>query len=295
MNKLLHYTFFFFLLSLELYSQCNLGLITIEKCDMENIDFDGFNGPDGIINIYTETGTTLADGTWSIDPRFDSVLDIVTGNLSTWALKDASTIATQNDYFFELNNAATCGTDPVRTARLILGPFSGVALPPSGPLNVNAQGCDLGGFDLFSAFTLDNITPSPHLNGIWTYNGSSSSFIAINGSSLMVEIPYQPGVPLVDQEIFELTYTVPGIFGCSTSKQTTVRVAMVRQVDPGESSPIDICEDDLLAGTYDADIDLTNDLYLVGEDIEGIWLSDPTGQIDNEQDSMVNLRVIYNN
>lgn len=294
MNKLLHYTFFFFLLSLELYSQCNLGLTTIEKCDMENIDFDGVNGPDGIINIYTETGTTPADGIWSIDPRFDSAFDIITGNLFMWELKKATTIATQGDYFFELKNT-TCGDVPVRTARLILGPYSGVALPPSGPLNVNAQGCDLGGFDLFSAFALDNTTPSPHSNGEWTYNGSSSSFIAINGSTLVVEIPYQQGVPLVDQEVFELTYTVPGIFGCSISKQTTVRVAMVRQVDPGESSPIDICEDDLLAGTYDADIDLTNDLYLNGEDIEGIWLSDPTGQIDNEQDSMVNLRVIYDN
>ncbi|WP_438423447.1 gliding motility-associated C-terminal domain-containing protein [Aquimarina macrocephali] len=262
---------------------------------MENIDFDGVDGPDGIINIYTETGTTPADGTWTIDPKFVSAFDAATGNLFMWELKKSTTIITQDDYFFELKNA-TCGDVPVRTARLVLGPYSGVALPPSGPLNVNAQGCDLIGFDLFSAFALDKNTPSPHLNGEWTYNGSSSSFISVNNDGfLKVEIPYQPGVPLVDQEVFELTYTVSGIAGCSPPQQTTVRVAMVRQVDSGESEPIHICEDDLLAGVYDADIDLTNDLYLLGEDIEGIWLPEPTGQIDNSQDSMVNLRAIYDN
>ncbi len=293
-SKLLVLLFTVSLITKRIHSQCNLGLITIEKCDMENIDFDGVNGPDGIINLYNETGTTLADGTWRIDPRFRSAFDEATGNLSTWALKRATTVATQNDYFFELMNAATCGTDPVRTARLILGPFSGVALPPSGPNNVNAQGCDFDGFDLFSAFALDSNTPSPHLNGEWTYNGSSPNFGGINGSVLLVDIPYQPGVPLVDQEVFELTYTVFGVSGC-IAEQTTVRVAMVRQVDSGESEPTHICEDDLLAGVYDADIDLTNDLYLLGEDIEGIWLPEPTGQIENSQDSMVNLRAIYDN
>ncbi|WP_106794605.1 gliding motility-associated C-terminal domain-containing protein [Aquimarina sp. Aq78] len=262
---------------------------------MENIDFDGVDGPDGIINIYTETGTTPADGTWTIDPKFVSAFDAATGNLFMWELKRATTIVTQDDYFFELKNG-TCGDVPVRTAKLVLGPYSGVALPPSGPLNVNAQGCDLIGFDLFSAFALDKNTPSPHLNGEWTYNGSSSSFISVNNDGfLMVEIPYQAGVPLVDQEVFELTYTVSGIAGCSPPQQTTVRVAMVRQVDSGSSDRINICEDDLLAGVYDADIDLTNDLYLSDEDIEGIWLPEPTGQISNSQDSMVNLRAIYDN
>ncbi|WP_101448864.1 gliding motility-associated C-terminal domain-containing protein [Aquimarina sp. MAR_2010_214] len=262
---------------------------------MENIDFDGVNGPDGIINIYTETGTTPADGKWTIDPKFVSAFDVVTGKLFMWELKKATTTATQNDYFFELKNT-TCGDVPVRTARLILGPYSGVALPPSGPLNVNAQGCDFEGFDLFSAFALDKNTPSPHLNGKWTYNGSSSSFKSVNSDgSLMVEIPYQPGVPLVDQEVFELTYTVSGMAGCSPPQQTTIRVAMVRQVKSGTSEPIDICEDDLLAGVFDTDIDLRDDKFLKGEDIEGIWLSEPTGQIDNEQDSKINLRTIYNN
>ncbi|MFD2185337.1 gliding motility-associated C-terminal domain-containing protein [Aquimarina celericrescens] len=277
------------------YSQCDLGLITIEQCDMENIDFDTDGNPDGIINIYTETGTTVADGTWMIDPKYDAAFDAATGQLSTWELKNSTTPATLDEYFFELRNT-TCGDDPVRTARLILGPYSGVALPPSGPLNVNATGCDndgLEGFDLFNAFAINDEIPSPHLNGVWTYNGSSSSYLGVSESKLFVRIPYQPGIPLVDQEVFELTYTVSGAEGCATPQQTTVRVAMVRQVDSGNPTPIDICEDDMLAGIYDTEIDLRDDQYLEEEDIEGSWLSEPTGEIEDEQDSMINLRTIY--
>ncbi|WP_235010995.1 gliding motility-associated C-terminal domain-containing protein [Aquimarina sp. AU119] len=293
-DKLLLFTFPFFFIFQITFGQCDLGLITIEECDMENVDFDGINGPDGIINLYTETGTTPMDGVWSIDPEFNAAFDATTGNLSMWELKKATTLITQNDYFFELRNA-TCGDVPFRTARLILGPYSGIALPPSGPLNINAQGCDSEGFNLFSAFALDDITPSPHSNGEWTYNGTSSSFLQIVDSKLFVDIPYQPGIPLVDQEVFEVTYTVGGILGCSTSQSTTVRIAMVRQVDPGIGESIAICEDDMLAGVYDADINLRDDEYLDGEDIEGIWLSEPTGEIDDELDSVINLRTIYDN
>ncbi|WP_271767696.1 gliding motility-associated C-terminal domain-containing protein [Aquimarina algiphila] len=293
-DKLLLFIFFLFLIFQTTSAQCDLGLITIEECDMENVDFDMDGTPDGVINLYAETGTTPADGVWNIDPRFSVAFDISTGNLSTWALKNSTTILTQNDYFFELKNA-TCGDVPFRTARLILGPYSGVALPPSGPLNINAQGCDEGGFNLFNAFLINSTIPSPHLNGEWTYNGSSPSFIGISGSQLNVEIPYQPGLPLVDQEVFELTYTVEGVLGCSTPQQTTVRIAMVRQVDSGTSKFIQICEDDMLAGVYDADINLRDDVYLEGEDIEGTWLSEPTGEIENENDSMINLRTIYDN
>ncbi len=294
LKTFLLFVFFFFLIFQTTYGQCNLGLITIEECDMENVDFDGINGPDGIINLYTETGTTPTDGVWSIAPEFDVAFDATTGNLFMWELQKATAINTLNDYFFELKNT-TCGDVPFRTARLILGPYSGVALPPSGPLSINAQGCDSEGFDLFSAFALDDITPSPHSNGEWTYNGSSPSFVEIIDSQLFVNIPYQPGIPLVDQEVFEVTYTVNGIFGCSTSQSTTVKIAMVRQVNPGISKSMVICEDDMLAGVYDADINLRDDEYLDGEDIEGIWLSEPTGEIEDEQDSVINLRTIYDN
>ncbi|WP_438711957.1 gliding motility-associated C-terminal domain-containing protein [Aquimarina muelleri] len=278
------------------YSQCNQALPDINKCNMENVDFDTDGDPDGIINLYTETGTTVADGVWNIAPEYSVAFDPATGNLSMWALQNSTTVSTQNEYAFELKNT-TCGGTPFRTVRLVLGPYSGVALPRSGTLNVNAQGCDSETFDLFTAFVQDDKIPPPHRNGTWTYNGTSPNFIGFNdkGSGFNAIIPYQPGLPRVDQETFEFTYRVPGITPCSPFEETTVRIAIVRQVDSGASNPINICEDDLLAGVYDADINLRDDLYLFNEDIEGVWLPDldPTNQISDAQDSNVNLRQLY--
>lgn len=278
------------------YSQCNQALPDINKCNMENIDFDTDGDPDGIINLYTETGTTVADGVWNIAPEYSVAFDPATGNLSMWALQNSTTVSTQNEYAFELKNT-TCGETPFRTVRLVLGPYSGVALPRSGTLNVNAQGCDSETFDLFTAFVQDDKIPPPHRNGTWTYNGTSPNFIGFNdkGSGFNAIIPYQPGLPRVDQETFEFTYRVPGITPCSPFEETTVRIAIVRQVDSGVSNPINICEDDLLAGVYDADINLRDDLYLFNEDIEGVWLPDldPTNQISDAQDSNINLRQLY--
>ncbi|WP_378174549.1 gliding motility-associated C-terminal domain-containing protein [Aquimarina sp. SS2-1] len=279
-------------------AQCNQTQ-TISICDMETIDFDNDGNPDGIVNLYDEytaiTGLTIQNGVWSVDPRFTVALDPSTGNVATWALQRSTETQTINDYTFQLRNS-DCGDDIALTINIILGPYSGVALPSFGTLNVNAEGCGLGGFNLFNTLVSDNAFPPPHLNGTWSYNGSSPNFVAIFESSLLVDIPYQPGLPLVDQEVFELTYTVPGIGPCDADAQTTVRVSMIRQVDSGASEGTDICEDDMLAGVYDQDINLRDDEYLRNEDIEGIWLpdEDPTGQISNEQDSIINLRAVYN-
>ncbi|KAA1246019.1 gliding motility-associated C-terminal domain-containing protein [Aquimarina sp. RZ0] len=267
---------------------------------METIDFDGDGNSDGIINLYDEyttaTGLTIQNGTWTTDPRLTIVLDPVTGNVGLWSLERSTIDETIDNYIFELRNA-DCGDDIALTIRLILGPYSGVALPPFGINNVNVETCDSESFDLFEALVSDASIPPPHLNGEWSYSGNSSSFISISDSDLSVEIPYQPGLPLVDQEVFELVYTVPGIDSCQISQETTVRISVVRQVDSGNSDVTAICEDAILAGLFDADIDLRDDMYLQGEDIEGIWLPDidSTGQISNEQDSFINLREVYNN
>ncbi len=277
------------------YSQCtNPGLITISECDMENVDFDMNGTADGIINIYDETGTTPADGTWTIAPRFAAAFDTATGNLSTWDLQFSTTAITPNDYFFELRSVA-CGDVPIRTARLFLGPYSGVALAPFGTLNVNVEACDLETFDLFNALTSDVANPPPHLNGEWVYNGTSPNFLSLSGSVFSARIPYQPGLPLVDQEVFEFTYRVPGLTPCDPFQETTVRISMIRQVNAGFSDSTDICEDEILAGAYDADINLRDDQYLSGEDIEGIWVvgADTTGQISDEQDPIINIKEVY--
>ncbi|MCK8520325.1 gliding motility-associated C-terminal domain-containing protein [Aquimarina sp. D1M17] len=277
-----------------LYAQCvDPGTITINVCSMETIDFDINGDPDGIVNIYNETGTTPADGTWSIDPRFSVAFDEATGNLSTWDLQFSTTAVTFSDYFFELRSVA-CGDVPIRSARVVLGPYSGKALAPFGTLNVNVEACDEDAFDLFNALTSDVLNPPPHLNGEWVYNGTSPNFLGIVGSEFSARIPYQPGLPLVDQEVFEFTYRVEGLSPCDPFDETTVRISMIRQVDPGAGQEIDICESEILAGAYDTDINLRDDTYLLGEDFEGIWTTpEPTGQISNELDAMVNIRAVY--
>ncbi|MDO5972158.1 gliding motility-associated C-terminal domain-containing protein [Flavivirga aquimarina] len=271
---------------------------------MTTIDGDSDGTPDGVINLYDEynalpgvTPITTATGTW-FDPNFSFALDDTTGDLYLWDLINAST--TPTDYEFVINSTS-CGSGRAVTLNLILGPFSGNALPVINADDANIQICDEGSeptdicnaimdIDLFQA--LESI-PSPHLNGKWTYNGASPNFISLMGSSLRVTIPYQSGPPLVDEETFELTYEVSGIGTCNLTVQTTVNVSIVRQVFPGYAKNTRICEKGIIDGNYDADIDLTNDQFLVLEDTEGVWLTDSYGQITSPVDSEINIKAIY--
>ena len=302
MKSITKFLLFFtaYIFSNSIAAQCNLGLITIEQCDLSSIDGNGDMNPDGIINIYDETGTTPSDGVWSINPEYNVAFNSVTGDLSTWLLENSTTTLTLNEYSFELINTAVCGTTPVRTAQLNLGPYSGVALPRTGTLNVNASGCDADelGFDLFTAFLQDDQIPPPHKNGEWTYTGSSSNFRGFdpeNPSVFFADIPDGPSD--IDQEVFEFVYRVSGVTPCALQAETTVRIAIVRQVYAGEGGVIDICEDDILAGVYDMDVNLRDAPYLIGEDEGGNWSSlvDPTMQISNAADSEINIRAMYDN
>ncbi len=277
---------------------CNIEE-TITICDMESIDFDTDGDADGIINLYDEynkqTGETLEVGTWSVTPRFEIALDVNTGNVSLWDLKFSTTSVNLNDYKFELRNTS-CGSDIAATITLILGPYSGVALPPFGINNINVETCDSSPFNLFMALVSDTAIAPAHLNGTWIYKGTSPNFLGITGSEFVAVIPYQPGLPLVDQEVFEFDYVVPGISPCDSSEITTVRISVVRQVNSGIPEITTICENNILSGDFDLDINLEDDQFLRGEDLEGIWLenTDPTGQISNAQDSFINIREIYN-
>ncbi|WP_179020541.1 hypothetical protein [Winogradskyella forsetii] len=273
---------------------------TITICNMTQIDNDSDGVPDGIINLYEEytnlTGNTIQEGTW-FDPGFHFALNPNTGDLFLWDLDNAS--ESNTDYQFILTNN-NCGTDPALTINVVLGPFSGFAVPTFGGNDVNVEICDIGidpcgsstMFDLYQ--TLLSV-PSAHANGVWTYEGNSPNFIGIEGSIFLVDIPYEPGVPLVDEETFQLIYTVPGITPCSPSMETRVKISVIREVFSGAANELNICESELIAGGYGV-IDLKDDEYLVNEDIEGIWLSadDPTGQITEPDDSIIDLSVIYN-
>ncbi len=282
-----------------LQGQCNL-VETLTICDMTQIDSDNDGSPDGIINLYdaytTITGNTIQTGTW-FDPNFNFALDTTTGDLFLWDLNESS--MTNTDYQFELTNA-NCGTDVALTINLVLGPFSGIALPTNLE-DVNVQVCDQGSapidlcvplpdMNLFEA--LESI-PSPHANGQWIYEGSSPNFIDIVGSELLVTVPYLPGPPLVDEETFELVYIVEGIAPCDLIQETRVKISVVRQVFSGLAQNQRVCEASILNGDYDDDIDLTDDQFLLFEDIEGTWEMDMFGQVTSLGDSVININEIY--
>ena len=285
----------------KIQAQCNLEE-TIIICEMTQIDGNNDGTLDGIINLYEEytnlTGNTIQPGTW-FDPGFNFALDNSTGDLYLWDLDSAS--ETNTDYQFQLTNA-TCGTDEIAlTINLILGPFSGFAVPTVGSNDVNVEICDEG-IDPCGSTTMFDLNqallsiPSAHTNGVWSYEGSSPNFLGIEGSTFLADVPYQPGVPLVDEETFELVYTVPGISPCTSPlAETRVKISVIREVFSGAANIFNICETELIAGNYGV-IDLRDDAYLVNEDIEGIWLNgeDPTGQLSGPGDSIIDLSVLYN-
>ena len=284
------------------YSQC-AEVETYTVCDMTVVDGNGDAIPDGIINLYEEfsaiTGTTItpADGMW-FDPNFNFSLDVVTGDLFLWDLDNSSENIT--DYQFEFLNGATgCPDDVQFLFNVVLGPYSGTAASTTaGGINLQVcQGappfeCDsTTNIDLFQTM-LSN--PSPHGNGEWFYVGSSPNYVGISGNRFLnVNIPYQAGPPLVDEETFQLEYRVPGITPCSMEEITSVLVSVTKEPFAGFANSFVICETELLAGNFDMDINLRDDGYLVNENIEGIWLTEPTGQISGPGDSIINLREIY--
>ncbi|MEW4925057.1 gliding motility-associated C-terminal domain-containing protein [Algibacter sp. 2305UL17-15] len=285
-------------------AQCN-QVETVTICDMTIIDGNSDSVPDGIINLYTEfnaiTGgsMSLATGTW-FDPNFNFALDETTGDLYLWDLDNASELIT--DYQFQLiDTGSSCPDGILATVNLILGPFSGYARPVLNIDDVNLEACDIGSTPQEQCFTLPDVDlfeameslPSPHLNGAWIYNGSSSNFVSLVGSDLTVNIPYSPGPPLADQETFELTYVISGIPPCDVTLQTTVNISVTRQVFSGYGQATRICELEILNGNYNADINLRDDEFLLQEDIEGVWSRDAYGQINSPNDAHININTLY--
>ncbi len=289
---------------LSSFGQCNLRE-TITICDITSIDFDGDTVPDGIINLYDEytniTGRVLDIGIWQTDPTNSFALDSSSGNLAVWNLRESTNETNRDRYTFQLFNT-TCGdATPAVSINVVLGAFSGIALPAFGINNVNIEFCDSSEFDLFEGLISSGNVPPPHLNGNWTFLSTSDPRVrGVSGArNQLIEIPYQPGIPLVDQAVLEYRYDVIGNNDCTTLQSTIIRISVVRQVFSGFTEPTSICSSNIVNGDFDTDIDLRDDVYLEEEDIEGFWSTpidpDTLGQIDDELDSNINFREIYNN
>jgi len=283
---------------------------TIVICDMTQEDIDGDTVPDGIINLQqeyaTQIGGVLPAGTW-FDPDFNFALNEITGDVSLWDLDNSTTVSDPitdpvKYYEFQLFTTA-CGTTPAYTIQLHLGPYSGTAVPATGINDINVQVCatvgpngtSCGRFAMYDLNLILLSLPSAHQNGTWSYTGSSPNFGGVVGNLFFANIPYQPGPPLVDEEIFELIYTVPGLAPCNLSMETRVKVSVVRQVVAGAPSHYNICEDEVSSGTAFHNINLLDDAYLVDEDIEGTWTLDSytPNQITAPDDSVISLNDLY--
>ena len=283
-------------------AQCDI-VETITICDMTIVDGNSDGTPDGIINLYDAynalpgvTPISIVTGAW-FDPNFNFALDELTGDLYLWDLDDSSENIT--DYQFQLiDTNSACPNGILITVNLVLGPFEGNPLPPVGPNDANITVCEavLSDFDLFQVFESQ---PSPHENGIWTFVGNlgdPSNFMSLSqDGSFRARIPYVPGGNLIEFDVFEFSYTVPGVLPCSPSNSVNFKVEVIRDIDSGTPNSFQICETDILSGIWDADIDLRDDAYLANEDIEGLWssINDPTGQISDPLDSTINIREVY--
>ncbi len=310
-------------ISVSSFSQCDENRI-VEICDITTVDSDGVGTPDGIMNLYTATGLTPQAGDEWFDPGFNFILDANTGNLNIWGIKNSSN--NQNDHIFELRNGS-CTTSGVRASiAVVLGSFSGIALPADAN-GINVTVCDIvnlcnlpdidGNFppspvdiDLYQALASRTGVPSPHLNGTWVYLGPDSGpdFVnaLVSGSNFSADIVYHPGdIDGIDDAFFDFKYVVSGVPQCEPNlppstlppgvRETFVRVSIVRQVFAGFGAKLNYCESEIMTSTeFDTPINLRDDDFLIKEDIEGTWDDmDGTGEISGPDDAEIDFRGIY--
>ncbi|MFL1895503.1 gliding motility-associated C-terminal domain-containing protein [Aquimarina sp. 2-A2] len=272
----------FLLLSFsKLQAQCNI-IADIETCDMETIDYDSDGTPDGVINLYDETGLIPEPGeVWESSGSENATiaLDPTSGELRLWKLVNAS-----DKYQFKLISPS-CGTDPRAVVNFILGPYAGK------PATVGFFSvCDINDdctpgieidIDLFEALEAREQEAPPHLNGEWFYTGSlPSSEYLLDGHEFGGTIPYSPedGSP-IDSQDYTFEYVVSQEGSCITDR-VDVRITLVRPSFAGYASEYNICYEDIDA--WDRIIDLSNDEYLKDEDLSGVWKDQDNNLISNQ-------------
>ncbi|WP_299600881.1 gliding motility-associated C-terminal domain-containing protein [uncultured Aquimarina sp.] len=282
--------FLFFGVTKKLFAQCNTTQ-TITVCDMETIDFDNDGNPDGIINLYNETGIVPESGdSWESTGIEEGEEGIESsGILRLWQLRDAS-----GDYFFDLINP-NCPSGYRVRVNLKLGPYAGIAATTGFfPVCDNDDICQPGievDINLFDTLESREGFALPHLNGEWTYTGPQpANPYILQGANFATTIDDNGGFP-VDSEDFSFRYTVLNVDTCVTDF-VDVQITVVRPVTAGYGSSFTICESDI--DLWDENINLFEDRFLTREDTGGSWEDDDnTGQITSATDSTINLKEVY--
>lgn len=255
----------------RLNAQCN-SILSVEICDMEAVDFDGDGNPDGIINLYAETGLIAQPGElWESVGKesAEAVLDPVTGEVRLWNLGRAS-----DEYRFELSSP-TCSPGVRASVMFILGPYSGKPVTTGFfsvcEVNDQCSGIIDVDIDLFETLEAREEEAPPHLNGVWTYTGSlPASEYVLDGSDFGATVLYTPGDGSpIDSEDYTFTYTV-GQEGSCVTESVDVKITLVRPPFAGYASSYNICATSIDT-SWDRIINLNDDQYLNEENLGGSW------------------------
>lgn len=271
------------------FSQCGLAE-TITKCDMELIDFDTDGTPDGIIDLFIETGITPQTGDiWEStgSESVEAALDPTTGIVRLWKLRNAS-----SGYEVTLRNTSCAPSNRARV-QLILGPYAG---KPATTGFYSVCDVDVGctpeieiDINLFETLETKEDEAPPHLNGFWEYTGSlpDSEYILID-SNFGATIPYSPedGSP-VDSEDFTFRYVVPSTTLSCATEIVDVQITLIRAPFGGNGSQYNICITD---ESWDRTINLNDDEFLVREDLDGTWAFISDGGTPIEISREINLK-----
>ncbi len=257
---------------------------------MESIDFNTDGVPDGIIDLFVETGITPQPGDiWEStgDESAEVALEASTGILRVWKLINAS-----DDYEFTLRNTS-CSPSVRATVQFILGPYAGKPVTTGfyAVCDINFE-CDIEieiDLDLFETLETKEEEAPPHLNGTWRYTGAlPSSQYVLENSEFGATIPYTPGDGSpVDSQDFTFTYTIAGQGSCTT-KSTDIQITLIRRAFAGYASERNICITDV--NVWDQIINLNDDRYLEQEDEDGTWSFTESSGLETPITNQINLK-----
>ena len=258
---------------------------------MENVDYDSNGTPDGIINLYDETGYTPEPGDEWVSTGVmegEADVEITNGILRLWDLRNATDM-----YFFTLRNPSCPGGYRLRL-NLKLGPYAGVPVttgfyPVCDTNDECSDGIEMD-INLFDTLESREDFPLPHLNGIWTYTGTLPATEYLLEESIFGATITTSGGNPIDSQDFTFRYTVFDVDSC-VSEFVDVKITLVKPVEAGFGSTFTLCESDI--DTWDRDINLFDNTYLINEDEDGNW-NDLTGYgLINSITGIVNLKEAY--
>ncbi|WP_127845131.1 gliding motility-associated C-terminal domain-containing protein [Psychroflexus aestuariivivens] len=254
------FLFFYLIFSLftiqNLNAQCAGSNASVTICDITDPENQNLN-LFNLLNGNPETG-----GTW--ESNVNIFVNQDQGIVNIWNLIQGGTYVF--NYTVENDN---CGIDTASVA-LIVGGYPGTD-------NFTANACEDD--TSVNLYQFISSSPNPHFFGEWT---------DVNGTGGLSENTFNATVP--EPGTYTFIYTVPAVGDCS-EKTATVELTVHPIIDPGESSEMVICGEEQLQEFTNVDLNQ----YLSGN-YNGNWFeASGTSQIENNEDSVINLQEIYNN